>query len=134
MEYDGLYRKHLVKKEKTRIFNYASDVTADSSKKRLYLITRDEKIVSVDYDGKGREVLFHEPTRGFHTLDMVKNSLYCSNIFSNYVLELNVSSGNIHRFIPFVKGSHPSDVIVVDVMSSLKVNGEFCFYCFPKVD
>ena len=133
MEYDGLYRKHLAKTGRERIFDYVSDLTADNVKKRLYLITSDDKLVSVEYDGAGQEVLFHEPTRGFHSLDMLKNSLYCSNIFSNYVVELNVSSGNIHRFIPFSKGSHPSDVVVVDVMSSLKIDGKFCSISFYLV-
>ena len=100
-------------------------MAVDSLKERLYLITVIEKIVSVDYDGTGRQVIFDEATTGFRALKKLGNFLYCTNIFSNLMVELNVRSGKIDRFIPFRIGSHPSDVIVV---SSLKINGKFCVY------
>ena len=100
-------------------------MAVDNLKERLYLITVKEKIVSVDYDGNGQKVIFDEAAPGFRALKKLGNLLYCTNIFSNFVVELNVSSGKIDRFIPFGNGSHPSDVIVV---SSLKINGKFCVY------
>ena len=100
-------------------------MAVDSLKERLYLITVNEKIVLVDYNGTGQKVIFDEATPGFRALKKWGNLLYCTNIFSNLIVELNVSSGKIDRFIPFGIGSHPSDVIVV---SSLKINGKFCFY------
>ena len=100
-------------------------MAVDSLKEQLYLITVNEKIVSLDYDGNGRKVVFDETTPGFRGLKKLGNLLYCTNIFSNLIVELNVSSGKIYRSIPFGIGIHPSDVIVV---SSLKINGKFCIY------
>ena len=125
VEYAGLYKKHLAEAKIIRIFHYVSAMAVDSLKERLYLITVNEKIVSVDYDGTGRKVIFDEATPGFRALKKLGNLLYCTNIFLNLIVELNVSSGKIDRFIPFGHGSHPSEVIVV---SSLKINGKFSVY------
>ena len=113
----------MAKTKAKRIFHYVRDIAVDSVKRRLYLITAEaEEIVSVDYDGTGQKVIFHKATSGFRILNILGNSLYCSNIFSQYVVELDVSSGKIDRFIPFVNGRHPSEGIVV---SSLEMNGKF---------
>ena len=120
-----MYKKHLAEEKKNRIFNYVRNMAVDSLKEQLYLITVNEKIVSVDYDGKSEKVILDKATPGFRALKKLGNLLYCTNIFSNLIVELNVSSGKIDRFIPFGNGSHPSDVIVV---SSLKLNGKFCVY------
>ena len=111
----------MAKTKAKRIFHYVRDIAVDSVKRRLYLITAEEEIVSVDYDGTGRKVIFHKATSGFRILNILGNSLYCSNIFSQYVVEIDVSSGKNDRFIPFVNGSHPSEGIVV---SSLEMNGK----------
>ena len=125
VEYDGLYKKQLAEDKIKRIFNYVRGMALDSLKERLYLITVKEEIVSVDYDGTGRKVIFNKATPGFRALKKLGNLLYCTNIFSNLIVELNVSSGKIDRRILFGNGSHPSDVIVV---SSLKINGKFYVY------
>ena len=125
VEYDGLYKKHLAEAKKTRIFDYVRDMALDSLKQRLYLITLNGQIVSVHYDGTGQKVIFDEATTELRALMKLGNLLYCTNIISNLIVELNVSSGKIDRFIPFGNGSHPSDVTVV---SSLKINGKFYAY------
>ena len=124
LELTVLYRKHFAQTEKKRIFEYARGIAADNKGKRLYLVTVNDTIDSIDYDGGDRMELFSKPTRGIRTLAVSNDLLYCSDIYLDYVVEFNISSRNIHRFIPFVKRSYPSDVMVVNI--PLEIKGKFC--------
>ena len=123
LESSGLYRTHFASVKRHRIFDYARDMAVDNTRKRLYLVTVRDTIDSIDYDGGDRIEAFNKPTRGFRTLDILKNLLYCSNPYSDHVVEFNVNNRTIRRFIPFERGSFPSDVVVVNI--SVEVDGKF---------
>ena len=117
-----MYRKHFAQTERKRIFGYARDIATDKTRKRLYLVTINDTIDSIDYDGGNQIEVLNKPTRGFRSLDISNDLLYCSNIYSDYVVEYNISR-RIHRFIPLAKRSYPSDVIVVN--APLEIDGKF---------
>ena len=114
---------HFAEMPKNSIFGYAKNMAADTTRKRLYLVTARGTIDSIDYDGGDQVEVYNRPTRGSHTLDIFENLLYYSNTHSDHVVEFNVSSGNIHRFITFVNGSYPSDVVVVH--TTVEIDGKF---------
>ena len=98
-------------------------MAVDNTWKRLYLITVRDTIDSIDYDGSDRIEVFNKLTRGFRTLDILENLLYCSSPYSDHVVEFNVNNRTIRRFIPFKNGSYPSDVVVVK--TSVEIDGKF---------
>lgn len=114
--------------KKNRIFGYARDMAADNARKRVYVVTVKDTIDSIDYNG-GRIKVFSKPTSCFRTLDILKNLLYCSNILSDHLVEFNVNNETIQRFIPFTKGSYPSDVVVVN--TSVENYGKLS--CFASI-
>lgn len=87
------------------------------------MVTVRDTIDSIDYDGGDRIEVFNKPTRGFRTLDILENLLYCSNPYSDHVVEINVNNRTTRRFIPFEKGSFPSDVVVMN--TSVEIDGKF---------
>ena len=98
-------------------------MAVDNTRRRLYLVTARDTIDSIDYDGGDRIEVLNKPTRGFRTLDILKNLLYCSNPYSDHVVEFHVNNRTIRRFIPFERGSFPSDVVVVN--TSVEIDGKF---------
>ena len=117
--------------KKNRIFGYARDIAADNARKRVYVLTVKDTIDSIDYNGGNLIEVLSKPTRGFRTLDIWTNLLYCSNIFSDHVVEFNVNNQTIQRFIPFTKGSYPSDVVVVN--TSVENYGKFSLSYFASI-
>lgn len=117
--------------KKSRIFGYAKDMAADNARKRVYVLTVKDTIDSMDYNGGNPIEVFSKPTRGFRTLDILKNLLYCSNIYSDHLVEFIANNMTIQRFIPFTKGSYPSDVVVVN--TSVENYGKFSLSCFASI-
>lgn len=99
-------------------------ITLDYVNKRVKLLTSKGRLFSMDYDGRNQRLMFSDPLIYSGLFSEFGKSMYFRKKRSPlHIVEMNVMSRNISRYIPLPGDEYPQTLIVVS--RSLQPEGMF---------